>query len=75
MSKYIIETATGAARRTICDVETLTGAHAACAVAMSKARQEGGPDFAFAVDEDGHWRVVLERTQDGRILDHLNGAR
>lgn len=71
MSKYIIETATSCDRRTLGDVTTLKEARAKCDVAMSKSQKEGGPTFAFAVDETGHYCVALERTEDGRILDHL----
>lgn len=73
MSKYIIETATAADRRTLGDVTTLKEARARCDVAMSVAREEGGPTFAFARDETGRYAVALERTQDGRILDHMAG--
>lgn len=71
MTKYIIETATASDRRTLGDVSTLGDARLRCALAMSQAKQEGGPDFAFAIDEGGHYAVALERTSDGRILDHL----
>lgn len=70
-ARYIIETATSSQRRTLGDAGTLMVARAQCMVAMSKRRSEGGPDFAFALDEDGRWVVALERTDDGRILDHL----
>lgn len=72
-SKYIIETATASDRRTLGDVTTLPEARLHCALAMSKALNEGGPNFAFAVDETGRYAVALERTSDGRILDHLAG--
>lgn len=71
MSKYIIETATALERRTNGDAETLNAARAKCFAIMSLAKAEGGPDFAFAIDEGGHYAVALERTSDGRILDHL----
>lgn len=73
MSKYIIETATAANRRTLGDAPTLEEARLNCAMAMSKAIAEGGPHFAFAIDETGHYAVALERTEDGRILDHMAG--
>lgn len=70
---YIIETATASDRRTLGDVATLEEARLNCSIAMSKALNEGGPNFAFAFDEEGHYAVALERTEDGRILDHLAG--
>lgn len=73
MTTYIIETATASDRRTIGDVATLEEARLNCALAMSKGLDEGGPNFAFALDETGSLCVALERTQDGRILDHLAG--
>lgn len=76
MTRYIIETASGAlsggALRTIGDADTLIDAHTQCAIAMSVAPPEG-PSFAFARDEAGHFCVALERTADGRILDHIKG--
>lgn len=73
MTKYIIETATASDRRTLGDVSTLTDAKTKCRLAMSIALEEGGPNFAFAIDTAGHYAVALERTSDGRILDHLAG--
>lgn len=71
--RYIIETATTSDRRTLGDVGTLQEARLNCALAMSKALDEGGPNFAFAIDDSGRYCVALERTEDGRILDHLTG--
>ena len=71
--RYIIEIATADTRRTLGDVTTLPEARLHCALAMSKALDEGGPNFAYAIDESGHYAVALERTDDGRILDHLAG--
>jgi hypothetical protein len=75
MTTYIIETATASNRRTLGDVSTIEEARLNCAIAMSKAMDEGGPHFAFAIDDSGHYVVALERTEDGRILDHLSGGR
>ncbi len=72
-TRYIIETRRASDRRTLGDVSTLEEARLNCAVAMSKALDEGGPNFAFAFDENGRYAVALERTEDGRILDHLAG--
>lgn len=71
--RYIIETATASDRRTLGDALSLIEAQAQCALAMSQSRARGGPDFAFAIDEHGRYCVALERTADGRILDHLAG--
>lgn len=68
---YIIETATASDKRTLGDVATLEEARLNCALAMSRSLEEGGPNFAFAFDEEGRYAVALERTEDGRILDHL----
>lgn len=49
---------------------SLEGAHTMCAVAMSVAPPQG-PHSAFALDAwDGRYVVALERTADGRIIDH-----
>lgn len=68
---YIIETFHTATRTALGDQPTIYEARAACEVAMSVA-PPAGPDFAFAIDEDGHYVVALERTGDGRIIDHLH---
>ncbi len=72
MTRYIIETATSSPPRILGDADTLLDAQTQCVLAMSKAPPEG-PRFAFAKDEQGRMCVALERTDDGRILDHLKG--
>lgn len=72
MTRYIIEIASGSAPRTIGDADTLVEARTKCTVLMSVAPPQG-PTFAFARDEAGHFCVALERTADGRILDHMKG--